>query len=238
MPTIALTNATVFVNDTDMTAFLNKIALKSMAADLKVTTFGSSWEQRIGGLKDTSFSEEGYWSAPAPDAQRFAALGVSNLAFTISPQGTETGPAYMFLGGDFSYSAFGKIGEAVPFSVTAAGTDGVTGLIGGQLASASRTISGTGQVGSILTMTGPTATQFLYCTFHVFTAATTVTIQVQSATTLGFGAPTTRATIGPLTTTGGTFMTRVAGPITDGFWRLNCTAITGSFVVAGAIGIK
>jgi hypothetical protein len=62
-------------------------------------------------------------------------------------------------------------------------------------------------------------------------------VQVQSATTGGFGSPTLRGTIGPLTARGGTFMARVPGPITDGFYRFNISAVTGAFIAAGAIGI-
>jgi hypothetical protein len=33
-------------------------------------------------------------------------------------------------------------------------------------------------------------------------------------------------------------MTRLAGPFTDAYWRLNVSAITGTFSVAGAIAVQ
>lgn len=234
MANLAVTNAEIIVGGLDMSSFLNQTALKLMAAELDVTTFGQTSRVRIGGLKDTDLSWNGFWTS-VPDAAQFAQLGSANQAATVSPEGAEGKVAYLFQAGQFTYSQFGKIGDAAPFSASLKGTDGTTGAIRGQLAALNRTVSATGQVGSILTMTSVGATQFLYATVHVLTAGTTITLQIQSAPLIGFGAPTTRATVGPLTTTGGTFMTRVAGPITDTFWRVNCSAQTGTFVISAAI---
>lgn len=236
MANLFLQNCTIWVHDTDMSSYLNKVALKTAAAVLDTSTFGATYRSRIGGLKTVTMQEDGFWNAPAPDSAQFAALGVVDRAVTVSAQGTETSTAYLFQAGHFNYTQFGALGAAAPFTVTMAGSNKV-GAVRGQLASISRTISATGQIGSILTMAGPTATQFLYATLHVFTAATTLTVIVESATTLGFAGPATRATIGPITVAGGTFLVRVPGPFTDGFWRLNASVITGSFIVGGAIGV-
>jgi hypothetical protein len=72
----------------------------------------------------------------------------------------------------------------------------------------------------------------------VFSAGTTITVQVQSDDNAGMSSPTTVATIGPITVVGGTWMTPIAGPITDTYYRMNVSAITGTFSVAGAIGIR
>jgi hypothetical protein len=234
MPTLSLTNCEILIGGTDMSSYLNKTTLRANVAELDVTTFGQTYRNRIGGLRDTRATWDGFWTS-VPDAAQFPQLGSAGQAVTISPQGAEGSIAYLFLGDQFTYDQFGKVGDAAPFSATVAGNDGVTGLVRGQLGAFNRTVSATGQLGSILTMTAVGATQFLYATLHVLTAATTITIQVQSAPASNFAAPVTRATIGPLTTTGGTFMTRVAGPITDTFWRFNVSAITGTFVISGAI---
>ena len=217
-----------------MSSYLNKATLRGSVAEHNVTTFGQTFVNRLGGLRDTQVTWDGFWTS-VPDAAQFAQLGSQGQPVTISPQGTEGSIAYLLLAGQFTYDQFGKVGDAAPFSATVAGSDGVTGLVRGQLGAFNRTVSVTGQVGSILTMAAVSATQFLYATLHVLTAGTTITVQVQSAPTVGFAAPTTRATIGPLTTTGGTFMARVAGAITDTFWRFNVSAITGTFVITGAI---
>jgi len=234
LPNLSLTNCEILIGGTDMSSYLNKATLRGSVAEHNVTTFGQTFVNRLGGLRDTQVTWDGFWTS-VPDAAQFAQLGSQGQPVTISPQGTEGSIAYLLLAGQFTYDQFGKVGDAAPFSATVAGSDGVTGLVRGQLGAFNRTVSVTGQVGSILTMAAVSATQFLYATLHVLTAGTTITVQVQSAPTVGFAAPTTRATIGPLTTTGGTFMARVAGAITDTFWRFNVSAITGTFVITGAI---
>lgn len=237
MAPFAVINAEIIVGGLDMSSFLNKVTVNAKVAELDVTTFGQTYINRIGGLRDTDMSWDGFWTS-VPDAAQFAQLGSNNQAVTVCPQGAETNVAYIFQGGQFTYSQFGKIGDAAPFSATVAGTDGVGGLVSGQLAALNRVASATGQVGSVLSMTAVGATQFLYATFHVLVAGTTITVQVQSAPAANFAAPTTRGTIGPITATGGTWLARVAGPITDAFWRLNVSAVTGSFTVSGGIGIR
>jgi hypothetical protein len=157
---------------------------------------------------------------------------------TVCPQGAETNVAYMFQADDLAYEAFGTIGETVPFSLNLMGSNNV-GAVRGQMAKAKANVSGTGQLGSILNLGAPTATQFVYVTVHIFTAGTTITIQLQSDDNAPFASATTRATIGPLTTTGGTWMTPLAGPFAgETFWRLNVSAITGTFNIAAAIAIR
>lgn len=237
MANFALISPTIWVHDMDMSGYLHKVNIKATVAELENTTFGSGgYRSRIGGLKTVSLAGDGYWDS-TPDASLFGALGTANRVFTISPQGAATNVAYLWRAGEFVYDVFGAAGSVAPFNISAMSSDS-QGLIRGQVAALKQNVSATGAFGSILTMTGPSASQFLYATIHVFTAATTITIIVESATTLGFAGPTTRATIGPITVVGGTWLVRVAGPITDGFWRLNASGVTGTFSIAGAIGIQ
>jgi hypothetical protein len=233
----ALTNPSIWIHDQDMTGYLKKATMKVSAAELENTTFGSTYRTRIGGLKTVSMQANGYWDS-TPDASMFAALGVANRAVTITPQGTATNVAYLWRAGEFVYDAFGTVGEMSPFNISTISSDS-QGLVRGQLAAAKTTLaSATGQFGSIINLIGPSATQYLYATLHVFTAATTITVIVESAALIGFAGPTTRATIGPITVAGGTWLVRVAGPWTDAFYRLNATTCTGTFVVGGAIGVQ
>src|SRR5437773_9875230 len=130
MPTFAVTNATIWVAGLDMSSYLNKATLKMMAAELDITTFGATFRSRLGGLRDTDMTWDGFWTS-VPDAAQFAQLGSANQAVTVSPQGFETNIAYLFQGGQFMYQEFGKIGDAAPFSAHLKGTDGVTGAIQG-----------------------------------------------------------------------------------------------------------
>lgn len=235
MASFSLLTPTIYVHDTDLTPYCNRLTLNSAVDELDTTAFGATYRTRIGGLKTAGFNFDGFWES-TPDLANFSTLGTTGQVATVSPAGTEAQTAYFLQTGRFAYEEFGKIGTVTPFMVSTKNTN-TNGLIRGQLAKAKGTVSATGQLGSICTITGPTATQFLYASLNIFVAATTITVTVESAATVGFAGPTLRGTFGPLTTVGGTFMTRVAGPITDGFYRFNVTVDTGTFTVAGAIGV-
>ena len=243
MAPIAITNAFVYIDNHDFTGDANQLALDCTAASLERTNFRSSgWKEFNAGLKDTKFALKGWWAVAATndsvDADLFADLGVGNLAATVGDIETEGQPAWLFQLSKLAYQEFGKVGELAPFSLDGVQSNGV-GVTRGQLVKALGTVSATGALGSGLQLGAVSSTQKVYATFHVFGApGTTITVQVQSATANTFAGATTRATIGPLTTAGGVWVTPVAGPITDTWWRFNVSAITGTFTVAGAIAIQ
>lgn len=238
MANFVLTDATTFVHGYDFTTDTNKVMLAPSVDAQDSTTFGGGgYRSRKGGLRSVEFGLEGYWDFN-PDSQVFTNLGTPDHAVTTSATPAETSIAYMFQAGRFEYELLGAVGDMTPFTVNMLGTNAV-GLVRGQVGKAKGNVSATGPLGSGLNLGAGGAGKFLYATFHVFTAATTITVIIQSDTSGAFAAPTTRATIGPLTATGGTFMTRVdATAITDTWWRFNVSAITGTFNVAGAIGVQ
>lgn len=240
MAPLVLVNATPYIAGYDFTADSNKITLASSLTALDTTTFANTgWKSKTGGLKDFTGHLEGLWSGPQ-DAESFPALGTVDQVMTVSPTGVATSVAYMGQLAKFKYDTFEGVGNLMPFALDMSGSN-MTGLVRGQLAAAKQTVSVTGALtpttGVNLGAVG--ATQFLYATFHVFgTPGTTITAVVESATSNAFSSPTTRMTIGPITTAGGTWGTRVAGAITDSWFRLRVSAITGTFSVAGAIGVQ
>lgn len=243
MAVLALTDAFAYVAGYDFTTDTNSLMLDMEADARDKTTFASSgWREFAGGLKSSKFDMEGFWqsaTSQAVDPEAFPDLAVVNRVLTFGDVETEATVAYLAQLGKFSYELGGQLGELAPFKLGSIGTDGV-GVVRGQLAKAKGDVSATGALGSILNLGAPTSTQYVYATFHVFgTPGTTITIQVQSDDGAGFATPTTRATIGPLTAAGGTWMTRVAGPFAgETHWRFNVSAITGTFTVAGAIGVQ
>lgn len=238
MPTLALVDATTWIAGRDFTTDLNQIALNVSGDELDNTTFGGGgFRSRIGGLQTVGFDVNGFWQAAAPDSVLFADLVTADQVYTVAPDDAETTAAYLFQAGRFGYQALGSIGEVTPFQANAMGTNGV-GVVRGQIAKAKGNVSATGATGSGVNLGAVSATQFLYATLHAFTAGTTITVQVQSDSDNTFATPTLRQTIGPITTTGGTWMTRVAGSITDTWFRFNVSAVTGTFSIAGAIGIR
>jgi len=236
----AFVDATTWIAGYDMTGDLNRVAMQLTADELDSTVFGlGGYRRRIAGLKNVAADFGGFWQAGSGqiDPAVFTDLAVADRVVTLAPDDAETTPAYMWQGGSFAYSPFGQIGAVTPFTLGYRGTNGV-GAVRGQVAKAKANVSSTGATGSVVSLGDVDAAEYLYATLHVFSAGTTITVLVESDDGAGFASPTTRATIGPITTAGATWMTRVAGAITDTHWRFNVSAVTGTFSIAGAIGIR
>lgn len=238
MSSFAFTDATIWLAGVDFTGYSNEVALSLSADELDATVFGlGGYRARKAGLKSAESNVKGFWE-DVPDLAIFPNLGTADAVETVSPTGVAGDVAYMVQVARFGYTAFGAIGDLTPFELKMMSSNGV-GAIRGQVAKAKGSVSATGQLGSILSLGAPTASQFVYATVHVFSAGTTITLQLQSDTGSGFASATTQATIGPITAAGGTWMTRVAGALAgETHWRLNVSAITGTFSVAAAIGVQ
>lgn len=242
MATFALTDAFVYVGGHDFTGDSNQLSLSCEGEQLDKTTFGSAgWREHALGLKTSALNVSGFWqsaTADAVDPEIFPNLGVAGRVTTISDIQTEGQPAYMLQAMKHQYQLLGQIGELAPFSVQGGCSDGV-GVVRGQLAKEKGSVSGTGAIGTALNLGAVGASQFVYATLHLFgTAGTTITVVVESDDASNFPSATTRITFGPLTASGGTWGTRVAGSITDTWWRARVTAITGTWTVGCAIGIQ
>lgn len=241
MSSLALVDATTYVHGYDMTTDLNQISLNLSVEDQENTTFGSGgYRSRVGGLKSVDADLSGFWqsaTADAIDPQAFAALGVADRPVTMSPDGAAGSVAYLFQAGQFSYEMFGSIGEVTPFSVSMMGTNGV-GLVRGQIAKAKGSVAATGATGSAVNLGNVAAGQYLYAALHVFgTPGTTLTALVESDDSAGFASATTRITFPAITAAGGYWGVRLAGALAETHYRFRISAITGTFTIAGAIGI-
>lgn len=235
----AMTACSIWVAGYDMTSDANKLTVASSVEELDVTTFGSGgYRARIGGLRDVDASVEGFQTDATGEVgtQLFPLLATADEAWTVSDTGVAGGAAQMFRAGKFEVGQFGDVGSVSPFSLKAKGTNS-QGLIRGKIAKAKANVSATGVLGTGYQLGAVGATQYLYATVHIFSAGTTVTIVLESDDNGSYSSATTQATIGPLTATGGTWMTRVAGAITDDYYRFRVTAITGTFSIGAAFGI-
>lgn len=233
-------DATVWIGGFDFTSDTNQVGLQLSTTELDNTCFGQTHRSRIGGLRNTAITAAGNWysdTAAAPDPNLYAALGTKDRVFTIAPESEEVSTAYMAQGLTSQYDLFGQLDQVTPWSLTASGSNKY-GCVRGQVAKAKGSVNSTGATGSVVELGAVGASQYLYASLHVFSAGTTITVQVQSDDNSGFTTPTTRGTFSGLTATGGNFLTRVAGSITDTYWRFNVSAITGTFQIAGAIGIR
>lgn len=242
MAVLALLNCTTHVHGHDFTTDTNQALLQTEVTALDKTTFGSSgWTELHGGLKKSVFDLQGFWQSATTDAvdvEAFPDLATANRVHTFGATSTEGTTAYMWQAGRFSYQLGGQLDTLAPFTLQSAGTDGV-GVVKGQWAKAKGNVSATGVLGSGLNLGAGAAGKYLYATLHAFSVGTTLTVQVQSDDNSGFTTPTTVATFSAITARGGSWLTRVdASAITDTWFRLNVSAVTGTFSVAGAIGIQ
>lgn len=246
MGSFAANNITTWFGGYDMTSDLNSTTLAMQYDALDATVYGCSARVRAAGLEDCQLDELGFWQSGAAgaavDPVAFAALGGSSQVITNSVDGAETSPAYFYRARQFSYQLGGQIGEVLPFQLQAQSARG-TGLasvaaVRGNVLKTKANVSATGATGTAQQLGAVGASQYLYGAFHVFSAGTTITAVLESATANTFVGATTRMTFGPITTVGGTWGTRVAGPITDTWWRLRVTAITGTFSIACVAGFK
>ncbi len=245
MTAFVMTDCTSYIAGFDFTCKSSSLKLGLDVDDQDVTTFCSSgWKEVIGGIKSVDGKVEGFWESDDPgfpnavDPELFGNLAVVDQVVTHCATKTAGDTAYFYKAANFSYEIFGDVNDVAPFEIELKGSDTI-GLIRGKLAKAKGNVSATGVLGSVLNLGAPTASQWVYAVLHVFTVGTTITVQLQSASDSIFTTPTTRATIGPVTTRGGYAITRIPGPLVgEAYWRFNVSAITGTFSVAGSIAVQ
>jgi hypothetical protein len=243
--TYAALDHTTWVSGYDLTGDTNGTSLDIEYDELDTTVFGNNARQRIAGLEQVESTVKGPWQSAASgaiDPTVFTGLGSTVEVVTQTPTGTEGDVAWLWQAKKFSYTIGGQIGEVFPYEMKMLSTKGSgttsVGAVRGRLLVAPAEISGTGVAGSVVEAGAVASGEYLYCAVHCFTIGTSFTLQIQSDTASNFPSATTQMTTSSITATGGTWVTRVAGPITDTFWRVNVSAVSGTSEIAVAIGIK
>jgi hypothetical protein len=241
MGTAAILNAFAYVDSHDFTGDANDFGLTCEGEMKEKTNFRSGgWREYHLGLKTSALNLSGFYQAGADtvDEYAFAALGTGGKVTTCGVNEVEGEPCGMFQQMQHEYQWLGEVGEMAPFQLQGGCSDGV-GVILGKLVKEQGAVSATGATGTALELGAVAAGKYVYGTFHVLgTPGTTVTAVVESAAASNFAGATTRITFGPYTTAGGRWGARVAGSITDTWWRLRVTAITGTFTIACGVGIQ
>lgn len=242
MGTLAITNAYAFVGAHDFTGDMNTWKLGGEAETPECTNMRSGgWREYKLGEKRSAFELGGHaqYGTDTPDSETFDYLGTVDRVITTGVLETEGEPAFIHRGMQTDYTVGGNLGEIAPFKMTANGTDGITGVVRGQLAVKKTTVTTTGAKGTALNLGLVGAGQYLYATLHLLgTAGTSITALVESDDASNFLSATTRIAFGAQTVASGYWGTRVAGAIASDTWfRLNVTAITGTWSIACAIGI-
>lgn len=244
MGTYAAVGHVTYVNGYDLSGDLTKNELAFSWEALEDTRFtpGTTMpaRTRTGGLQDVEAGCEGFaqYGTGLVDDVLFTGLGSTAQVVTQAPDSTEGSVAYFYEARKFGYQTFGEIGQLVPFAASMQGAHGYGG-VRGRLLKAKGDVSATGATGTGVQIGAVDSDEFVYAAFHVFgTPGTTITAVLESDNANNFPSATTRITFGPITTAGGTFAARVAGAITDDWWRVRITAITGTFSIACAAGIQ
>ncbi len=244
MATHAALDVTTWLGGYDLTGDSNKTEF-GIEVDPQVdSAYGDRGMSRVGGLESVALQSNGWWQAGpgAVDPALIANLGSALTPITVADDPTESQVAYFLQSRQFSYQMFGEVGSVVPFSLQAQAAKGngalSAGAVRGRILKTKANVSATGATGTAYQLGAAASGQYLYAVFHVFSAGTTITAVVESDDANTFASATTRITFGPITTAGGTWGVRLAGPITDDWYRLRVTAITGTFQIAAAVGIK
>lgn len=249
MGSFAANNITTWFSGYDMTGDLNSTTLAMSYDALESTVYQPASNTtpartRVAGLEDIQLDEEGRWSAGTGtiDPTAFTALGGASQVITNSHDGAETSPAYFYRARQYNYELFGQIGELAPFRLSAQATR-PTGLaavpaVRGRVLKTKADVSGTGATGTAFQLGAAAAGQYLYGALHVFSAGTTITGVIESDNASNFPSATTQITFSAVTAVGGYWGVRVAGAITDDWYRLRITACTGTFSIACVAGIR
>lgn len=245
MAVFTLTDAVIWADALDLTGVSNKVTVKTLTAEKESTVFGlGGYKARLGGLDDVELNASGFLDvgsgAAGQDAQTFATLGVANKAFTVAPTSTAGSTAYMGQAVPLSYSLLGaNVGDMAPYDLAMKGSAFKPALVRGQISKVKGVQSITGALGVGVNLGIDANFNWIYAAVHIFgTPGTTITLGLVSDTGPSFPAPVSLATVGPLTTSGGTFMTRVSpGVSLNNWYRFNVNAITGTFTIATAIAL-
>lgn len=244
MAKFVLSNVRLFAGGADLTTLNNQIALNAEAESKETTAFvasGDVWHEEISGIKSVSLNASGQWEAgdaSKVDDDAFGNFGTVGAVSVCPATAADAALAWLTQYNRRQYQLLGAVGDVAPWSWQA---NGAWPLVRGQVlhAPTARTSTGTGtavQLGAV------SATQRLYVALHVFsvsgTSSPTLTVAIQSDNAGGFGSPATVTTLTAATAISSQ-ITRVAGPITDDYFRVSYT-ITGtnpSFLFAVTAGI-
>lgn len=241
MAKYVFTDGKVFLGGYDFSSHTNSVTLDITVDEQEVTTLQSGgFKERLGGLKDSSLSLDGFFEAGTekPDALLGANIG-NEVICTIVPDAGTGNTAYFLKSRIFSYQLFGAIGEVAPFNLSKSHSSDIV-------------VRGTIDIDGSITATGNTtgrqlgavsSTESIYAAIHCYgvsgTSTPTITFTLESDDNASFTSATTRATFTDITAITSEIKS-VSGAITDDYWRLAYTVsgTTPSFNIHATIGIE
>lgn len=240
MSELIVDNAFVYLGELDYTGHIDNWQLNSSFETKQATKFRNDGAHRfLGGLFTSQYTVSGHHD-DAVEAAAFAAFTSRSTGRVLTAGNSEVEGAPCVMANALvpTYNHGGQIGEIYPFDLAATGTD-KRGSVRGRVLKEHGAVSATGAIGTASQLGAVSATQFVYGTLHLMgTAATTITVVIESDDNVNFTSATTRLAFGAKTAVGGYWATPVAGVISDTYWRARVTAITGTWTVGCAVGIQ
>lgn len=233
----------------DISQFTGSIEASPGAVTVRDVTnlAGGGYVQKVSGAKSAGFRAAGF-SDFASGAINAAFPGSSAVGQQVAvaaavPQTPTSAvaaadPCFFTRGLVTAFTPLrGNVDDVAGMSLELTGdTAQIQGQAATSLAARTTTANGT-----VLTMTGPTASQRIWAALFITAASgttPTLAVKIQSATLVGFGSPTDRITFSSANAAGWQFASAL-GAITDGFWRATWTigGTTPSFTFFVAVGV-
>ena len=239
-------DAKLFAGAYNVSGDSKNILLTYNADMLDGAVFGNASKVSTPGLTSIELQCAGLLpaisAADLKEKQFFDNIGLANIPVTVMPTNTpvEGSLCYFFQAAQATYQTFGPHGALMPFNLTMQNGASGHNLIRGYVlepGTAAKTITGTGTGFEIAAVT---AAQYLYAILHVTAVDTPTTLDViiESDVDGDFTTPATVATFTQVTTAlTSQYLTRVAGPVTDTFYRAKWTIAGTSYTFACAMGI-
>jgi hypothetical protein len=242
---LVLVSCRNFVGGYDLTGYNNKLEVTSEVEDKDVTTFlpasdpDCGWKKVKGGIASAKMVGGGHWEG-ALDEAAWSALGSVVPHSAFAADANEGAVGYFTSALSRSYQFLGPVGDVAAWQVN---DDSAWPMVRGfslEAPGTARSTTGTGtpvQVGAV------PAGKYLYAALHVLsvtgTGGPSIAVKIQSDAAVGFTTPIDQITFSTATAIGGQ-IARVAGPITDDWFRVSHT-ITGvgpSCLYVAVVGIS
>lgn len=247
MPKFTLINCRPFVGSADLTSMSNECELSTEVEEKECTPFaasGDAWREVIGGIKGGTWTGSGFWEAG--DASKVDDESWSDLAapipITVCPQTAAVGAtAYVFGAMRTTYSLGGEVGDVAPWSAEASSTWPVAR--GAVLVAPTPPVTAVSFEGTAVEIPGGVPDgKYLYAALHIMsvsgTGGPTITALVESDNVNPMTTPTHRINFNAASAAGSQIM-RIAGPITDTYFRVyaDLTGTSPSFLALVSIGV-
>lgn len=245
MTCTVLSNQMILMDGYDLTGHMNSVAIEYGSEMKEATVFRQSTRSQIGGLFTTQLQAGGFYDAVPQDAPVFSAIG-TEVPITVGAGLTPGDVAYFFSASAGEYQQGESVGEINKWTLGAGAGDNTTLVRGVVEHNALDTAATSALIASLGQQLGAVGgAEKLYVCLHVTesngSGDQTFDIDVESDDNSGFTTPLTQGSFNQFTTSVGSQILEIAGPILDDYFRLSFT-IAGSgspsFKFNVSMGIK